>query len=234
MKKIRIAFLVLLLTGFGVSGASATIFNVFEYKSNMDGTIVHYYPPSPNPPTLDLPFDIDTSITPVSWPAIAITFTGTGAHNSLFYFDIEIDELANTFFNEYAGTGGARAAGQSWEIDEPGYVFGDIYTNFTNGTLDNGNGVPSTAPDDVAMALGWNFILAAGETATVVYRLSDTAPTSSFYLKQTDPDSQADIYFYSTLDIRGGGEPIPEPGTLMLLGSGLLGLIGLGRKKLMR
>ena len=37
---------------------------------------------------------------------------------------------------------------------EPGFLFGDIYTNVINGTLDNTNGVPSALPDDVSFALG--------------------------------------------------------------------------------
>jgi hypothetical protein len=103
--------------------------------------------------------------------------------------------------------------------------------------LDNGIGTSvygdTIFPDDVSMAMGWDFTLASDETATVDYLLSLIAPASGFYLTHTDPDSQASIYFSSSLSIRGGGDPppIPEPTTLLLVGIGLVGVAGFGRKK---
>ena len=45
---------------------------------------------------------------------------------------------------------------------------------------------------------------------------------------QTDPDSQATLYFSSTLSIEegggGGGNVIPEPSTFVLFGTALAGL----------
>jgi hypothetical protein len=60
--------------------------------------------------------------------------------------------------------------------------------------------------------------------------VSDTAPASGFYLTHTDPDSEATLYFYSTLIIKGIS-PVPLPGSLLLLGSGLLGLMGYGWRR---
>jgi hypothetical protein len=158
-----------------------------------------------------------------------------GSHTFIAFFDHEIDEAVNTWFNEYGDTMNALSAGQSWEIDEPGYVFGDIYDNVLAGSLDNSNGVPLDIPDDVSWALGWDFTLTDGQIATIALDLAGAAPSSGFYLSQNDPDSLETIYFSSTLNIEGGGPaPVPEPGTWLLLCCGFIGLFGFGRKRLIK
>jgi len=201
MKKLFVALAALL--GLSIGGvANAATIDLFEWAYNQDGTI-----------TSNALFSgLGTK---------SFTVSGAGAHSFIAYFDHEIDELVNTFFNEYGVVHGSAAAGQSWEIDEPGFVFGDIYNNFTAGALDNTNGVPT--PEDVSMALGWNFNLLAGETATISFILSDLTRPGGFYLEQFDPDSQASIFYSSTLNI-GDGTPVPEPSTMLLFGAGLAGL----------
>lgn len=171
---------------------------------------------------------------------IIVTVADEGAHSVGLYVDHEIDEEDNTFFNEYGDTSGATAAGQSWEIDDP--EAGDIVGNFFGYSLDNTNGAPQggcTNGDfddvdagechDVAMAMFWDFVLAAGETATISFLIGDTAP-GGFYLEQVDPESGSSIFFSSTLRIRGPVTEVPEPGTLLLLGAGLLGMAASRRR----
>jgi len=218
--------MLLFVAFFGVSEVSALEINLFDWAFNIDGTLYEASNSDPLPGNINASgFDLLSGL-----GTITITSAGAGSHSVIAFFDHEIDEETNTFFNEFGSTVGAPAAGQSWEIDEPGYKYGDIYDNFTVGALDNSNGVPSSAPEDVSMALGWNFILGAGETAYLNLLLSTTAPTSGFYLVQTDPDSQASLYFSSTLDIRSSS--VPEPGLLFLLVTGLAGLFGFRRFQL--
>lgn len=161
--------------------------------------------------------------------SIAINTAGTYAIDA--FFDYEFDSFANSFFNESGSANGAPIGGQSWEIDEPGFVFGDIFTNWINNDLDNTNTVPAGLEDDVSVALGWDFMLGANELAEIVFSVSSNAPISGFFLAHIDEDADDAAYFSSTLNIRQIPpitNPIPEPTTVGML---LLGLSGLFAKK---
>ena len=128
----------------------------------------------------------------------------------------------NTFFNETGQAVGVKPAGVSWQLDEPGFVSGNIYTHFANSTaaasaLDNSNKVAPGMPNDVSMGLGHSFTLLVGQSATVVFDLTTAAPPSGFYLAQTDPDSNASIFFSSRgVSIFGQATAVPEPGSALV------------------
>ena len=153
-----------------------------------------------------------------------------GSHNFIAFFDYEIDEEINHIINETGWSHGTLSTEQSWEIGEPGYAFGDIYTNVLSGSLDNTNGLEGLT-SDASVALGWSFSLNELQTALIALMITDVAPTSGFYLQQYDPDSHSSVYFSSTLTIsEPSASPVPEPGTMLLLGCGIIGLSRFGRR----
>lgn len=154
--------------------------------------------------------------------------TGSNLSNVwLFGFlDADIDEPVNSFFNETgsvanftAGSGSADAQADSWEVDEPGFVFGDIYGNVQAGALDNSNGIASS--DDVSLALGFNVgDLLMDETLSATFEIS---LTDNGGLLHFDPDSQFDYYYNGSVSRVVAA--VPGPSTLILLMFGLLFMV---------
>ncbi|HHM04439.1 MAG TPA: PEP-CTERM sorting domain-containing protein [Gammaproteobacteria bacterium] len=154
--------------------------------------------------------------------SIAMTFSVVGSYAVDAFFDYEFSEGSNSYLNEYGSVSGSAASNQSWEIDEPGFVFGDIFDNWQFNDLDNSNAIPAGSEDDVAVALGWDFDLLVNETATLTFDITDFSPSSGFFLAHSDPDSNENVYFSSSLVITQAPTPtIPEPGTISLMLAGL-------------
>lgn len=203
--------------------ASAGVIELYDWGLNLDGTTYCGLVGCDNT-GLPLPTNIDASGFDFSTGigAIDITVTGVGVHAIDVLFDHEIDNPINNFFNEFGSANGLPGVEQSWEIDEPDFIFGNIWSNFHISLFDNVNGVPAGLEDDVAMGLGWDFTLSGGDIATIAIRVSKDTPTAGFYLAQTDPDSNDSIYFSGNLNI--SSTSVPEPSTLAIFGLGLITL----------
>lgn len=236
-----LSFLTLFLSLFCAFNVQATVIDLTQWVFNIDGTVSEsgFYPAGVEP----LPSGVTGSLDTNGLGSLSTQVSGAGNHNVTLMLDYEIDEANNTFFNEYGSTGGSLAsltggslaALQSWEIDEA-FLFGDIYFNTLDATLDNSNSVPNGLNDDVAFALGWDFTLGVDEIATIDFSISDILDAPEFYLAHHDAetgtgyDELSSLYFWSDLSISGitsGNTPIdvPEPGTAFLFGIGILGIL---------
>lgn len=194
-----------------------------DWAFNIDGSLYEYFAGDamPGVPQLDAS----------GLGRVDLEFASPGIHSVAAFFDFEFDRPANTYFNEYGQAIGAPAAGQSWEIDEPGFVFGDIYDNLISDSLGNDNAIPQGAEEDVSLALGWDFDLAAGETAYLSLFSDLTAPEDTFYLSHTDPemgdsfDQEQSLYFWGKLDVVGNPVSVPEPSAWLLMAIGIVSLL---------
>jgi hypothetical protein len=184
----------------------------------------------PLPAGVDLLFSSALSDSDSDWTLTYQLVNDTGGLLSgvtvLSYLDAEIDEPLNGFFNEFVTPSGSLAAGQSFEADEPGFVFGDILDNVLAGALDGANAVDAANPEDAAMALAFALPdLAEGDVAVLRVMLSEDGDhLGDFALAQADSDPRSSdvITFSGSVEIRREqpGEPIPEPRAALLFGVG--------------
>jgi hypothetical protein len=226
MKKLTLVAFALLAMVIAGPVAKADNIYINDWLFNVNGTI---YNPTPLPPNFNVGgFDFSTPDSILG--TITATFSIPGNYSVIGFFDLDIEGGNNTIANEvgFFHNLGSLALGQSWELGpgesvSPG-VFDDAYSA---GLLTNSSW--ASVPDDVAMAIGWNFTVGANPV-NLSFTLGFTAPSSGFYLQQVDQLAtgalgQPSIYYSSSLST--GGQPvIPEPGTLILLGTGL-GVVGL-------
>jgi hypothetical protein len=167
-----------------------------------------------------------------------------GAYFVDAYFD---HELHVPLYNEFGFVGGAPSAGVSWQIDEPGFGdgnrLGTIFDNAKANALDDTNHVPGQASNfsgdcgangggspnaacnnDVALALGFNFVLASDEKAVITLVVGQTQPASAFYLLQVSPADGEPAQMADLLYLSGALSivPAPEPSSSFMILTGLL------------
>jgi hypothetical protein len=218
-----------------------------EILFNEDGTAYDQFPNTTSPisePGVSVTSGFGASTVPISalynylsgLGTLQYTVTGAGTHDFVSFVDDEADYAFGPFHDSGSIVHpGSAASYLSWEIGNPESSGpGSIGNNAAGSApgsdlLDDANDVPG-GNVDIALALGFDFTLTAGETATVDLSLSSTAPTSGFYLEQyNNNDNGKDELFYSgSLSISSNvtGPPgVPDNGATWL--SLLLGLTGL-------
>lgn len=164
-----------------------------------------------------LTWSFDAALSPDSTDVL-LTYSFTNESGGTFsdlrilvFLDAEIDEVSNTFFNEYGEISGAAGAGRwdsnpdYWQIDEPGFAEGTLYGNLLAGALSNSNAVPETAPDDVSMALGFALgTLRPGQSRSARVLVSEdagTRGTPTLVHRDVDPGSETFITVSGDADV---------------------------------
>lgn len=245
------AFVTLLcgvLVGAGVCAPAFAVPSLQEILFNANGTTFHN--------TYALPGLSSAGFDPTTGLG-TLTLTFDPGVAGSYFFDVFFDhQLHDQFYNEYGAVNGAPGAGITWQIDEPGFGDGNrtgsIFTNTQTNALDNTNYVPGTLSNvsndcgantsgqpvnascnnDVAMALGFNFILAANEFASITVTASPTEPAGGFFLRQHDPDTPSDLFLTGRMTILPSGPtPIPEPSSVVLFITGVVLALGVVRRR---
>ncbi len=195
MKKLAAVIALSLCLAFNVSPASASSV-LYDWAFNLDGEIYEDWRSDILPMSGDLD---ENGLGTLTWNTDV-----PGPHRFIAFFDYEIDQAENTFFNSNGQSVNLPPPELHWEIDEPGYTFGDIYDHVIDPSLpqlDNTTAMATGFEDDVSMAVGFDFTLNAGDSAMVTLVLSDTEPSNGFYLEHHDPVSQASVYLSALLDL---------------------------------
>ena len=254
MRSTRLCVAVAALFSAVSSPAAALLQNV-EWALRLDGAVLfdNFPPlgdPSPVIPGLNLvSFNIATGIGDITY-----TINTPGTHYFVGFFDHQIveDGTPNNFINERGALlvpFSTAAAGQVAEVGDSclggGACLPSIYDralDITPGVhlLQNTPGV-FVGPTDIALAMGWSFNLAAGETATITLRLICTQAALGCNVAAThlgnlvvgldDPvnggGTGGSVFLSGSLRIDGGGTPpVPEPRTTVALALALVGLVG--------
>ena len=164
--------------------------------------------------------------TPNSLGSITVTLgAGTGQF-LLAYMDYDLNFGSSGSFQDIASVHGTLPPGYAFELADPA---GSIFANFSGNTLANVNSVGTgSAPPlpccDVAWAIGISGLnVSAGSQAAVTFAVSSTAPTTGFYLQETNLQNGSSIYLTATV------AAVPEPATAALLAVGLVPVFLLGR-----
>ena len=164
----------------------------------------------------------DTSVTFDIWFNTDEDFTLTGYQ---LFFNFDTDELS---YNSYTNTppagmfpsmfGAFTENGNELQFNAGGFANTTINSNTLLGSLTFGllTGASQDGTSDLVF-----------DTDNLLFGLS-LASGQGGYMFSSAPDAASHLTYGEGLDV---GSPVPVPGAAILLGSGLLGLIGIRRSK---
>ncbi len=191
------------LTGWTIGGTSP------HHGVNLDGTDLSGF---------TTPDDFDPSYQNVRSGSYAAFASLSTNPLQQIWFEQTINTVANSTYDIGYWMGVDTNSGVGvWDADN------DILVNGTSIMLSGFGGVyPGSDPLDFNNIFG-QYATGAGETSvTVSFRISGSGTWQAAF-------SLDDFYFDGQAPI--SGEPIPEPATMLLFGTGIAVLIGAGRKK---
>jgi hypothetical protein len=184
----------------------------------------------------------DTTLEPTvnGLGSVVVTLGQGNGQYAAFYADYDLDFATEGSFQDYATIHGVRPSGVTFEADDPN--ISNIFTGFAGNTLSNVNKVGTAAAPpspccDVSFALAVGGInVGAGDTDTITFLVSTTAPSSGFYIQQTNFDKGDSIYLsYTDSGCQGPNCGVstvtPEPSYTAILLVGLAALIFVARRK---
>jgi len=242
----------------GVQSARATEIGLADWCINVNGS-VDATNPADNPSNgcnggTNSPFasislsNFDTTLEPganalgTATQSVSITLTPGQENYVAFYADYDVDYNTYGSFDDSATAVNAVPANWSYELDNPetSNLFGDFAATNNSTPLANSNnvGTPSGPPTqccDAAWAMAIdNINVLAGGSGNVTFIISTTAPTSGFYLQQTNATTSDSIYLSAVVSVQNPVGGVPEPSTFAL-GLGAAGVtLALARRKRVR
>lgn len=161
----------------------------------------------------------------------AVVTVGPGSYNIFAIFNYDIG--GDGGMNEFATVFGSLPIGQVYAVGSSDGTPGQLYSQFSGGSLNNTNYVPecnSNDCPDVSVSLGYtNLVVPDGQTAQVTFTVGDTPPSSGFYIQQQQNGSDSTLNYSSNITYTAEIHN-PEPGTVVLMTGGI-GLMALGLRR---
>jgi hypothetical protein len=161
---------------------------------------------------------------------VTVTLGAGSGQYVAFYADYDVDFATKGSFADSGSIHGSLPANTTYELSDPNTS--NIFTDFAGNSLSNTNtvGTPGLPPNeccDVAFALDFGSLNVPAGGGTVTFAITSTAPSSGFYIQQTNQYTGDSIYLQGTVNLSmsggGGGTGTPEPPTFFL-GLSLIGV----------